>query len=92
MKACIYQRQEPVNIPQVETRCLTDVLSLPWGVEIYDLLTRWNPLRQQQWLMQDYNGLKVLIAGMGPAGFTLAHHLLMEGFAVVPKVIVEKEI
>jgi NADPH-dependent glutamate synthase beta subunit-like oxidoreductase/NAD(P)H-flavin reductase len=83
MKACIYQKQEPVNIPQIETRVLTDVLALPWGVEIYDLLTRWNPLRARQWLPKPYNGLKVLIAGMGPAGFTLAHHLLMEGFAIV---------
>ncbi|MES2218590.1 MAG: FAD-dependent oxidoreductase [Pseudomonadota bacterium] len=83
MKACIYQKQEPVNIPQIETRVLTDVLDLPWGVEIYDLLTRWNPLRQQQFVMKPYNNLKVMIAGMGPAGFTLAHHLLQEGFAVV---------
>lgn len=83
MKACIYQKQEPVNIPQIETRVLTDVLDLPWGVEIYDLLTRWNPLRREQWVMKPYNGLKVMIAGMGPAGFTLAHHLLLEGFAVV---------
>src|SRR3990167_1027510 len=83
MKACIYQKQDPVNIPQIETRVLTDVLDLPWGVEIYDLLTRWNPLRQKQWVMKPYNGLKVLIAGMGPAGFTLAHHLLLEGFAIV---------
>lgn len=83
MKACIYQKQDPVNIPQIETRVLTDVLDLPWGVEIYDLLTRWNPLRQTQWVMKPYNGLKVMIAGMGPAGFTLAHHLLLEGFAVV---------
>ena len=83
MKACIYQKQDPVNIPQTETRCLTDVLALPWGVEIYDLLARWNPLRARQWLPKPYNGLKVLICGMGPAGFTLAHHLLMEGFAVV---------
>jgi len=83
MKACIYQKQDPVNIPQIETRVLTDVLDLPWGVEIYDLLTRWNPLRHRQWVMQPYNRLKVMIAGMGPAGFTLAHHLLMEGFAVV---------
>ena len=83
MKACIYQKQGPVNIPQIETRCLTDVLALPWGVEIYDLLTRWNPLRAQQWLPKPYNDLKVLITGMGPAGFTLAHHLLQEGFAVV---------
>lgn len=83
MKACIYQKQDPVNIPQVETGILTDVLALPWGVEIYDLLTRWNPLRRDQWVAKSYNGLKVLIMGMGPAGFSLAHHLLMEGCAVV---------
>jgi len=83
MKACVYQKQDPVDIPQIETRVLTDVLNLPWGVEIYDLLTRWNPLRQKQWIMKPYNGLKVMIAGMGPAGFTLAHHMLLEGFAVV---------
>lgn len=83
MKACIYQKQNPVNIPQIETRVLTDVLDLPWGVEIYDLLTRWNPLRKTQWVMKPYNGLKIMIAGMGPAGFTLAHHLTLDGFAVV---------
>lgn len=83
MKACIYQKQDPVNIPEIETRVLTDVLSLPWGVEIYDLLTRWNPLRRDQFVMKPYNGLKILVMGMGPAGFTIAHHLLMEGFAVV---------
>ena len=44
MKACIYQKQEPVDIPQIETRTLKDVLGLPWGFEIYGLLTRWNPL------------------------------------------------
>ncbi|MGE5149663.1 MAG: pyridine nucleotide-disulfide oxidoreductase, partial [Rhodospirillaceae bacterium] len=43
MKACIYQKQEPVDIPQIETRTLKDVLGLPWGFEIYSLLTRWNP-------------------------------------------------
>ena len=44
MKACIYQKQQPVDIPQAETRTLKDVLALPWGFEIYSLLTRWNPL------------------------------------------------
>ncbi len=83
MKACIYQKQDPVNIPQTETRILTDVLDLPWGVEIYDLLIRWNPLRPRQQTPKPYNGLKALVFGMGPAGFTLSHHLLMEGFAVV---------
>ncbi|MGA7800801.1 MAG: FAD-dependent oxidoreductase [Gammaproteobacteria bacterium] len=83
MKGCIYQKQDPVDIPQTETRILTDVLDLPWGVEIYDLLIRWNPLRRRQWLPKPYNGRKVLISGMGPAGLTLAHCLLMEGCAVV---------
>lgn len=83
MRSCIYQKQAPVNIPQIETAILTDVLSLPWGVEIYDLLTKWNPLRPRQYSMRPYNGKHILIAGMGPAGFTLAHHLLMEGCAVV---------
>ena len=44
MKSCIFQKQEPVDIPQAETRTLKDVLELPWGFEIYSLLTRWNPL------------------------------------------------
>ena len=38
MKACIYQKQEPVDIPQAETSVLKDVLALPWGFEIYALL------------------------------------------------------
>ncbi len=83
MKGCVYQKQDPVNIPQVETRILSDVLSLPYGVEIYDLLARWNPLRREQYLAKSYNGRNVLVAGMGPAGFTMAHHLLQEGCAVV---------
>ncbi len=34
MKSCIFQKQEPVNIPQIETGVLTDVLRLPYGFEI----------------------------------------------------------
>ncbi len=83
MKACIYQKQEPVNIPQVETGVLTDVLNLPWGVEIYGLLTRWNPLNTQRPYALPYNGRNVLVVGLGPAGYTLSHYLLNEGFGVV---------
>ena len=83
MQSCIYQKLDPVNIPQAESRVLTDVVDLPWGVEIYDLLTRWNPLRREQYKIKPYNGKKILVMGMGPAGFTLAHHLLLEGYAVV---------
>ena len=83
MKACIFQKQEPVNIPQAETGVLTDVLNLPWGVEIYGLLTRWNPLNAARPHALPYNGKNVLVVGLGPAGYTLSHYLLNEGFGVV---------
>jgi NADPH-dependent glutamate synthase beta subunit-like oxidoreductase/NAD(P)H-flavin reductase len=83
MKSCIYQKQEPVNIPQAETRTLKDVLALPWGFEIYSLLTRWNPLNFRRPLPLPATGYRVLAVGMGPAGFGLAHHLLNDGHTVV---------
>jgi len=83
MKACIYQKQEPVNIPEAETRTLKDVLELPWGFEIYSLLTRWNPLNIRRPLPLQESGYKVLVVGLGPAGFTLAHYLMNEGHTVV---------
>jgi NADPH-dependent glutamate synthase beta subunit-like oxidoreductase/NAD(P)H-flavin reductase len=82
MKACIFQKQDPVNIPQIETAVLTDVLELPWGFEIYGLLTRWNPLDIKRPHQKPYNGKNILVVGLGPAGYTLAHHLTAEGFAV----------
>jgi NADPH-dependent glutamate synthase beta subunit-like oxidoreductase/NAD(P)H-flavin reductase len=83
MRACIFQKQDPVNIPQIETGALTDVLFLPWGFEIYSLLTRWNPLHVRRPMALPYNGKNVLVVGLGPAGYTLAHYLANEGFGVV---------
>ncbi|HSC96421.1 MAG TPA: FAD-dependent oxidoreductase [Burkholderiales bacterium] len=83
MKSCIYQKQEPVDIPQAETRTLKDVLELPWGFEIYSLLTRWNPLNLRAPVPRPPSGKRVLIAGMGPAGIALAHHLMNDGHTVV---------
>lgn len=83
MKACIYQKQEPVNIPQIETSILTDVVNGRWGFEIYDLLTRFNPLRAVRPVALPHNGKRVLVVGMGPAGYTLSAWLLNEGFGVV---------
>ena len=83
MKACIYQKQEAVDIPQAETSILKDVLKLPWGFEIYALLTRWNPLDIRRPLPRPDSGRKILIVGLGPAGFTLAHHLMNDGHTIV---------
>ncbi|KAA5606100.1 pyridine nucleotide-disulfide oxidoreductase [Roseospira marina] len=85
MVACIYQKQkrDPVNIPQAETRVLKDVLALPWGFEVYSLLTRWNPLNIRRPLPRPDTGKRVLVVGLGPAGYSLAHHLMNDGHDVV---------
>lgn len=82
MKGCIYQKTEPVNIPQIETNVLTDVLFMSWGFEIYSLLTRWNPLNVKRPYALPYNGKNTLVVGLGPAGYTLSHYLVNEGFGV----------
>src|SRR5205823_21825 len=83
MKSCIFQKQEPVDIPQAETRTLKDVLELPWGFEIYSLFTRWNPFDLGRPYPKAPTGRRVLVVGLGPAGFTLAHHLMNDGHTVV---------
>lgn len=82
-KACIFQKQTPVDVPSVETEILEAVLSLPWGFEIYSLLTRWNPLKKKNGLPSSPTNKKVLVVGMGPSGFALSHHLLQEGHTVL---------
>lgn len=82
MKGCIFQKQEPVNIPLVETSILKEILSLPYGFEIYYLLLRWNPLNIENPVMQEHNGENVLVVGAGPAGYTMAHYLLNLGYGV----------
>lgn len=85
MVSCIYQNQkrDPVNIPQAETRVLKDVLALPWGFEVYSLLTRWNPLNIRRPLPRPDTGKRVLVVGLGPAGYSLAHHLMNDGHDVL---------
>ena len=83
MKGCIYQKQDPVDIPQIETRILTDILGWPWGFEIYYFLTRWNPLNRARPYALPHHGTRILCVGAGPAGFNLSYHLLQAGFGVV---------
>jgi NADPH-dependent glutamate synthase beta subunit-like oxidoreductase/NAD(P)H-flavin reductase len=83
MKSCIFQKQTPVNTPGVETNILNAVLNLPYGFEIYSLLTRWNPLNVDQPLPAYETGYQVLVVGLGPAGFSLAHYLERDGHKVV---------
>ncbi|MEB3702001.1 Putative glutamate synthase (NADPH) small subunit [Candidatus Bealeia paramacronuclearis] len=80
--SCIYQKQDPVDVPSIESETLQSTLRLPWGFEIYSLLSRWNPLNFKRPFPEENSGCKILVAGMGPAGYTLAHHLLQEGHTV----------
>jgi NADPH-dependent glutamate synthase beta subunit-like oxidoreductase/NAD(P)H-flavin reductase len=84
MVGCIYQNQhrDPVDIPQAETRILKDILELPWGFEIYSLLTRWNPFDFRRPTPRAPTGYSILVVGAGPSGYTVAHHLLNDGHAV----------
>lgn len=81
MKSCIYQKQEPVDIPKIESQMLKDVLSLPYGAEIYHLLTRWNPLSTSPIVLRN-DKKKYLIVGLGPAGFAMAYYMLQKGHHV----------
>lgn len=81
-QACIFQKQEAVDVPGVESNILKNVLNLPYGFEIYSLFTRWNPLNIQAPLPKIPSNYAALIVGQGPAGFSLAHYLMREGVQV----------
>lgn len=82
-KACIFQKQEAVDVPSIESQLLKDVFTLPYGFEIYFLLTRWNPLSTVAFLPKPYNGKKVLVCGAGPAGIANCYYFLREGYSVL---------
>jgi NADPH-dependent glutamate synthase beta subunit-like oxidoreductase len=81
-RSCIFQKQDPVDIPSIETRLLKQVLELPYGFEIYSLLTRWNPLNLEHPYSKTDSGYHVLIVGQGPSGFALAHLMMQYGHQV----------
>lgn len=83
MKACIFQKQDPVDVPGVESAILKEVLSLPYGFEIYSLLTRWNPLKFRDVFPSERSSHSVLVVGLGPAGIALSYYLTRQGIRVV---------
>lgn len=82
-KSCIFQKQMPVEIPQIETKIFKDILEIDYGFEIYSLLTKWNPLKNLEFLPQIKTNKSLLIAGAGPAGFSLAYYMLHQGHNVM---------
>jgi len=71
MKACIYQKQEPVRHPAGRDphaeACSAP--APPWGFEIYSLLTRWNRSTARPIPRPRRPAAACWWSGLGPAGF-----------------------
>ena len=81
-KSCIFQKQSHVDVPSIESEIFNDVINLPMGVEIYNLLLLWNPLNIRMPLPSKATGKNALIAGIGPSGISMAYYLLRSGHNV----------
>ncbi len=86
-KACIYQKTTPVDIPSLESQIVEDCLYLPYGFELYNLLTLYNPLETANYNLitksKDFEDKNVVVAGLGPAGIASAHYLTKHGVNVL---------
>jgi NADPH-dependent glutamate synthase beta subunit-like oxidoreductase/NAD(P)H-flavin reductase len=82
-KSCIFQKQTPVDVPLIETHVLDEILKMPFGAEIYILLTQWNPLNLNFSLPNCNNKKNILVIGLGPAGISASYYLLRLGFNVI---------
>jgi NADPH-dependent glutamate synthase beta subunit-like oxidoreductase len=80
--ACIYQKFDLIDTPGIESELLRQVLSLPYGPEIYLLLLRWNPLRKGLEEENLHQSKAVAVIGQGPAGLAMSYYLLMSGYTV----------
>ena len=83
MKACIFQKQEPVNIPQIETggahRRARAALGLRDLRPAHALEPAQREAAARAALQRQERARR---RASGPAGYTLAHHLAREGFGV----------
>jgi NADPH-dependent glutamate synthase beta subunit-like oxidoreductase len=75
-KACIFQKQDPVDIPLIESKLYEEVLNIDYGFEIYSLLARWMPLDTKNYRKSNKEKGNVLVVGAGPSGIALSHYLL----------------
>jgi NADPH-dependent glutamate synthase beta subunit-like oxidoreductase len=80
-EACIFQKQEAVDVQSVETQILNDILNMPYGLEIYNLLLLWNPLSMKNEC--SLTGKTIMVAGLGPAGLFACHEFSKLGAKVI---------
>ena len=84
MKSCIYQKQEPVDIPQIGNPDAQGRAGTSLGFR--DLQPA-DPLEPAGLAAAADAALRAATrcwwSGLGPAGFTLAHHLMNDGHTVV---------
>jgi NADPH-dependent glutamate synthase beta subunit-like oxidoreductase len=80
-EACIFQKQEAVDVQSIETQILNDILTMPHGLEIYNTLLEWNPLNSET--PPNLQGKNVLIAGLGPAGLFASYLFAKAGAGVL---------
>ncbi len=83
MKSCIYQKQEPVDIPQAETRIAEGRARPALGLRDLRPADALESAQHPRPVAKPASGRKVLVVGLGPAGYTLSHYLLNDGHTVV---------
>jgi hypothetical protein len=83
VRSCIFQIQEAVDTPYVESTILNEVMRSPYGFEIYYTLSLWNPLNVQMFLAQPYQGGRIVVVGSGASGMASSYELLQRGFEVI---------
>jgi hypothetical protein len=83
MKSCIFQKQEPVDIPAGRNAHAEGCARTALGLRDLQPADALESAEFRAAVAAPDTGYKVLVVGLGPAGFTLAHHLMNDGHTVV---------
>ncbi len=83
VRSCIFQKQEPVDTPYVESTIFNQVMQYAYGFEIYYALSLWNPLNISMFLPEPYHGIRIVVVGSGASGMASSYELLQRGFEVI---------